>query len=228
MKNYLAIILMLSLIPSVFATQSTSLSPPNTFVDGTVADASEVNENFTTLYNDYILDIGGDKIDLGGQAQGDIMYFNGTSWDNLAAGTSGYFLKTQGASANPVWAHMTLVHWKDNSSVALDLSSSDDVAFTALDLTTHTSTTATKAILQIVLNNTTSGEYCYCRVRKNGSSQSGNNIPGAMTPDEAYHSQNSYTTVIVGMDSGQVIEYEIDTESTAAVTAQIIVLGYIE
>ena len=37
-------------------------------------------------------------------AQGDILYFNGTSWARLAASTSGYFLKTQGASANPVWA----------------------------------------------------------------------------------------------------------------------------
>ena len=37
------------------------------------------------------------------EAQGDILYFNGTNWVNLPAGTSGYFLKTQGAGANPVW-----------------------------------------------------------------------------------------------------------------------------
>lgn len=37
-------------------------------------------------------------------AQGDILYFNGTNWVNLAAGTNGHFLKTQGAAANPVWA----------------------------------------------------------------------------------------------------------------------------
>lgn len=36
-------------------------------------------------------------------AQGDILYFNGTNWVNLAAGTSGKFLKTQGAGANPIW-----------------------------------------------------------------------------------------------------------------------------
>ena len=40
----------------------------------------------------------------GSSAQGDILYNNGTSWTRLAAGTSGYFLKTQGVSANPVWA----------------------------------------------------------------------------------------------------------------------------
>ena len=36
--------------------------------------------------------------------QGDITYHNGTNNVRLAAGTSGYFLKTQGAGANPVWA----------------------------------------------------------------------------------------------------------------------------
>jgi hypothetical protein len=36
-------------------------------------------------------------------AQGDILYNNGTNWVNLAAGTNGKFLKTQGAGANPIW-----------------------------------------------------------------------------------------------------------------------------
>lgn len=36
--------------------------------------------------------------------QGDILYHNGTALARLAAGTSGQFLKTQGAGANPVWA----------------------------------------------------------------------------------------------------------------------------
>ena len=37
------------------------------------------------------------------QAQGDILYFNGSNWVSLAAGTSGKVLKTQGAAANPTW-----------------------------------------------------------------------------------------------------------------------------
>lgn len=40
----------------------------------------------------------------GTAAQGDIMYYNGSTWVVLAPGTSGNFLKTQGASANPIWA----------------------------------------------------------------------------------------------------------------------------
>lgn len=35
--------------------------------------------------------------------QGDVLYFNGTNLVDLAPGTSGHFLKTQGAGANPVW-----------------------------------------------------------------------------------------------------------------------------
>src|SRR3990167_1990970 len=36
--------------------------------------------------------------------QGDVLYHNGTLWSKLGAGTSGHFLKTQGAAANPAWA----------------------------------------------------------------------------------------------------------------------------
>lgn len=36
-------------------------------------------------------------------AQGDVLYHNGTSFVRLAAGTSGQFLKTLGAGANPLW-----------------------------------------------------------------------------------------------------------------------------
>lgn len=54
----------------------------------------------------------GDLGDLGdvtltGEAQGDILYFDGSDWVNLAAGNSGEFLKTQGAGADPVWASAT-------------------------------------------------------------------------------------------------------------------------
>lgn len=38
------------------------------------------------------------------QAQGDVIYYNGTNWVRLAAGTNGNFLQTQGAGANVQWA----------------------------------------------------------------------------------------------------------------------------
>ena len=45
----------------------------------------------------------GAKIALGSDAQGDIMYYNGTDWARLGAGTAGQVLKTNGAAANPEW-----------------------------------------------------------------------------------------------------------------------------
>ncbi|WP_192243595.1 hypothetical protein [Mesorhizobium silamurunense] len=42
-----------------------------------------------------------------GASAGDILYYDNSSpaqWRRLAAGTSGYYLKTQGAGLNPIWA----------------------------------------------------------------------------------------------------------------------------
>lgn len=38
-----------------------------------------------------------------GNVRGDIMYFNGTVWSRLAAGTSGYYLQSQGGGSDPIW-----------------------------------------------------------------------------------------------------------------------------
>jgi len=44
----------------------------------------------------------------GDAVQGDTLYFNGTTWARLAAGTLGNTLRTGGASANPSWAALNL------------------------------------------------------------------------------------------------------------------------
>lgn len=49
-------------------------------------------------------DVDGSVIKIPSQAQGDILYYNGTAWARLPAGTANQVLKTQGAAANPVWA----------------------------------------------------------------------------------------------------------------------------
>jgi len=48
--------------------------------------------------------VSGSKIELGSDAQGDIMYYDGTNYVRLAAGTSGQVLTTGGSGANPAWA----------------------------------------------------------------------------------------------------------------------------
>lgn len=55
---------------------------------------------------------------IGTSAQGDILYRGASGWERLAAGTNGYFLKTQGVAANPVWAAASggsgLAGWTDS------------------------------------------------------------------------------------------------------------------
>jgi hypothetical protein len=44
---------------------------------------------------------------IGSAAQGDILYRGASAWARLAAGTSGQYLKTNGAGANPAWADVS-------------------------------------------------------------------------------------------------------------------------
>lgn len=48
-------------------------------------------------------DVDGTVLKIPSQAQGDILYNNGTAWARLPAGTANQVLKTQGAAANPAW-----------------------------------------------------------------------------------------------------------------------------
>jgi hypothetical protein len=60
---------------------------------------------------------------IGSAAQGDVLYRGASTWARLAAGTSGQFLRTSGAGANPVWAAFT-----GSGSAAWSLNASWDFA----------------------------------------------------------------------------------------------------
>ena len=66
--------------------------------DGTIITYTDGGDYITLGLHAYLADIAGITA-----AQGDVIYFSGTDWVNLGPGTDGYFLKTQGAGANPVW-----------------------------------------------------------------------------------------------------------------------------
>ncbi len=59
--------------------------------------------NYDNSSASFLTSVSGTDIVLGSDAQGDLIYHNGTAYTRLPAGTSGQFLKTQGAGANPVW-----------------------------------------------------------------------------------------------------------------------------
>ena len=67
--------------------------------------------------------------------QGDVIYRDGTQWQRLAAGTSGHFLKTLGAGADPAWAasgglRATGALGSQASAVTPDLSTADNFTVT--------------------------------------------------------------------------------------------------
>jgi len=47
-----------------------------------------------------------DIADMSSVAQGTVLYFDGTDWAELAPGTNGYYLETNGAGANPSWSEV--------------------------------------------------------------------------------------------------------------------------
>jgi len=64
-------------------------------------DATIANTGALTISDN---SVDGTDIALGSDAQGDVMYYDGTDWVSLAAGTNGQFLQTQGGGADPQWA----------------------------------------------------------------------------------------------------------------------------
>ncbi|MFA5777730.1 MAG: hypothetical protein WC906_04790, partial [Parcubacteria group bacterium] len=80
-----------------------------TWGNQTITLSGDVTGSGTTSITTTIADnsVDGTDIALGSDAQGDVMYYNGTDWARLPAGTSGYYLQTQGTGANPKWATAT-------------------------------------------------------------------------------------------------------------------------
>jgi hypothetical protein len=61
-------------------------------------------------------------------AQGQILYYDGTNWVALSPGTSGQFLKTLGAAANPAW---------DRTPYVLQCDAGVAAGFSPADATTY-------------------------------------------------------------------------------------------
>jgi hypothetical protein len=71
-----------------------------------------------------------DSLGFTSQAQGDILYRDSSTWARLPAGTSGQYLQTQGAGANPTWADSGGAWSFINSST---FSGASNYTFTAFD-----------------------------------------------------------------------------------------------
>lgn len=61
------------------------------------------------------------------EAQGQVIFRSAAAWDALDPGTSGHFLKTQGASSDPVWAAVSVAAIDDITDVVITTVGDDDI-----------------------------------------------------------------------------------------------------
>lgn len=78
-----------------------------------------------------------DVLDWIGSTQGNVLYRGAANWAALAPGVSGQYLKSGGASANPVWATPLSVTGI-NPDPSFDLSTTDDVYWKITNVGTQT------------------------------------------------------------------------------------------
>ncbi len=76
--------------------------------DGTISNSGVLDLNNLAVETSEIADnaVDGTKINISGNANGDLMYYNGTDWVRLASGTTGQVLQTNGTAA-PTWVNTT-------------------------------------------------------------------------------------------------------------------------
>ena len=178
------------------------ITKPNTFSAGATIVASEHNANFDTIYSEFNGNIDNANLKssaniadtklaqistagkvsfaaltIGSQAQGDLVYAaSGTTWARLGAGTSGQFLQTQGAAANPQWAS---IHTSSTADVVTDETTTStsytDLATSGPAVTLTPGVTATHLLLVAAeIRNQTDGQFCYASVAIAGAAASDN------------------------------------------------------
>lgn len=84
--------------------------------------------------------VDGTMIALGSDAQGDIMYYDGTNWVRLAAGISGQVLATRGSGNNPAWITAPTFRsalWAHEQNSGTNGGSTSSGAWTAAPLNTE-------------------------------------------------------------------------------------------
>jgi hypothetical protein len=119
--------------------------PPSWEVSPSAVDATNLANGILRLAND----LGGtasapEVVDLtiSGQAQGSILYFNGTNWVQLSPGTSGQILSTNGAGQNPSWKNDSVTLNKGTASLNFGAAPGGNYASTNVTSQTGISTSS--------------------------------------------------------------------------------------
>ena len=110
----------------------------------------------TTKIADNAVD--GAKIAMTSDAQGDVLFYGGTDYERLAPGTTGQFLKTQGAAADPVWAAVP-------AGVTINTNADNRImsgSYSSLTLNGETNLTYDQTTLAVKNSGTASDIKVYC------------------------------------------------------------------
>jgi hypothetical protein len=146
----------------------------------------------------------------GTKADTETLYAAEWNADHVNTGTDGIFFK-----------------WKDASENAMtSLNKNANQAFTDLDLTAYTSANAKAVVLRFRIVVHTAAHAYGIVVRKNGTTPS--HPPTLVTSWACTGPDEWQSEVTVGMDTGQVIEYELDVSAGGEADFAIDVLGFWE
>ena len=135
------------------------------------------------------------------------------------------------ALAAAIAGGLNKIVWKDASEQALaDLNRTTTLDWTDLDLTAYTSADAKFAILTLIIavDSIEGVSGAYIGVRKNGTTPTWYQVVNVASRNGDIAGSSHYATAIVGLDSGQVIEYILSMYTTIQFDSYINVLGYIE
>lgn len=99
-----------TIVPTAVASGTLTLPAATDTLIGKATTDTLTNKTFNTTATGNNFQLNGsqvnntnDILNLIGSTQGQILYRNATQWTVLSPGTSGQFLQTQGAAANPLW-----------------------------------------------------------------------------------------------------------------------------
>ena len=92
---------------TISATGDIAWTSPAFDGSGDVTAAATISDDAVTTAKILDNQVTGAKIAMGSDAQGDILYYDGTDYVRLGAGASGQVLQSGGAEANPSWVDQT-------------------------------------------------------------------------------------------------------------------------
>ena len=150
---------------------------------GEIVSGYEYTVRYNSANTCFLLEtIGARNLFVASEAQGDVLYRNASGWVRLGAGTSGQYLQTQGAAANPQWA-----------TVSAGLTQSSSVATTSGLSVGITTISGSPKLILFHLNGVTTTGGVTIQIGSGSYTTSGYLAYGARIPNSANPATTNYT-----------------------------------